>query len=160
MRQNSLLSFLSQYIKLLQTFFLQTLLNSKDFSTHYFLGFPQPSIGNPVIIARPAFPLSNNVIRPTLHSLYSKLTRYNTLNIFYRILTQWNQCIKSICGICGTQLTFDFRKLFVILICASRNLQFRILLLFYYQIKIWYICAQIGFYFPQIVHDFFLRIAQ
>ena len=56
-----LLNKTSPFRKLLQTFFfLQTLLNSKDFSTHFirnFLGFPQPSIGNPVIIARPVFPL-------------------------------------------------------------------------------------------------------
>src|SRR5256885_1388292 len=44
-----LLNKTSSFRKLLQTFFLQTLLNSKDFSTHYFLGFTQPSIGNPVI---------------------------------------------------------------------------------------------------------------
>jgi hypothetical protein len=34
------------------------------------------------------------------------------------------QCMKSICGICGAQHTFDFRKLHVIMICALRNLNF------------------------------------
>ena len=49
------------------------------------------------------------------------LLKYNR----YTVSCVQSQCIKSICGICGAQLTFDFRKLHVILICAVRNLQFK-----------------------------------
>ena len=51
-------------------------------------------------------------------------TKQHRGNIDEIIVPQYidDQCMKSICGIFGTQLTFDFRKLILILICALRNL--------------------------------------